>query len=109
MDAENISEHGGPIVTPLPPADVAPSAVFASLIAAVMALLARFLLNVSTPAEIFGDRLTRFIPLPVFSRLLEVFGTSAKHIYFGGVLFIEVLITAIAGLLYYYLRMRLMP
>jgi DMSO/TMAO reductase YedYZ molybdopterin-dependent catalytic subunit len=109
MDAENMSEQGGPIVTPLPPGEVAPSAVFASLIAVLLALLARFLLNVSTPAEIFGDRLTRFIPLPVFSQLLQVFGTSAKHIYFGGVLFVEVILTAAAGLLYYYLRMRLVP
>src|SRR5215469_6183905 len=109
MDAANISGHGDPIVKPLQPADVVPSAVFASLIAVLMALLARFLVNVSTPAEIFGDRLTRFIPLPVFSQLLQVFGTSAKHIYFGGVLLVEVVLTAIAGLLYYYLRMRLVP
>ena len=109
MDSENISEHGNLLVTPLPPADVAPNAVFASLIAVLMALLARFLLNVSTPAEIFGDRLTRFIPLPIFSRLLNLFGTGTKHIYFGGLLLTEALLTAVAGIAYYYLRMRLLP
>src|SRR5579883_2566896 len=63
---------------------VTQSAIISSIIAVLMALLARFLLNISTPAEIFGDRLTRFIPLPVFSQMLNLFGTSTKHLYFGG-------------------------
>ncbi len=91
------------------PAEVVESSIAASLIAVAMALLARFLLNVSTPAEVFGDRLTRFIPLPVFSRLLGLFGGNAKHFYFGGLLLTEALVTALAGVLYFYLRMRVLP
>src|SRR5215472_1346037 len=77
-------------------------AIIAGFISVGTALLARFFLNISTPAEVFGDRLTPLIPLPVFEHLLSFFGSSAKHIYFGGLLLIEVLVTAAAGVLYWY-------
>ena len=89
-------------------AELVQDAVIAGLISVGTALLARFFLNISTPAEIFGDRLTPLIPLPIFEHLLSFFGSNAKHIYFGGLLFIEALVTAAAGVLYWYLRQRLL-
>src|SRR5215469_3729371 len=89
-------------------AELVQYAVIAGLISVGTALLARFFLNVSTPAEVFGDRLTPLIPLPIFEHLLSLFGPSAKHIYFGGLLLVEALVTAAAGILYWYLRQRLL-
>jgi DMSO/TMAO reductase YedYZ molybdopterin-dependent catalytic subunit len=89
-------------------AELVQDAVIAGLISVGTALLARFFLNISTPAEIFGDRLTPFIPLPIFEHLLSFFGSNAKHIYFGGLLFVEALVTTAAGVLYWYLRQRLL-
>jgi DMSO/TMAO reductase YedYZ molybdopterin-dependent catalytic subunit len=80
--------------------------LIASALGAVVSLLARFVFGVLTPAEIFGDRLTVFIPLPLFSELLSAFGPNAKHLYYGGVLVLEVLLTALAGTVYVLLRRR---
>ena len=109
MNTESASPGANSDSSPFLAAEVIESAVVASIIAVAIALLARFILNISTPAEIFGDRLTRFIPVPVFSRLLDLFGGNAKHFYFGGLLVFEVLATALAGVLYFYLRERLLP
>jgi DMSO/TMAO reductase YedYZ molybdopterin-dependent catalytic subunit len=68
------------------------------------ALLARAVLGILTPAEIFGDRITVLIPLPVFSQLLGFFGTSAKHWFFVSLLVGEAVLTALAGVLYLALR-----
>jgi DMSO/TMAO reductase YedYZ molybdopterin-dependent catalytic subunit len=88
-------------------AELVQDSIIAGLISVGTALLARFILNISTPAEIFGDRLTPLIPLPIFEHLLSFFGSNAKHIYFGGLLLVEGLVTAAAGVLYWYLRQRL--
>jgi DMSO/TMAO reductase YedYZ molybdopterin-dependent catalytic subunit len=88
-------------------AELVQDSIIAGLISVGTALLARLILNISTPAEIFGDRLTPLIPLPIFEHLLSFFGSSAKHIYFGGLLLVEGLVTAAAGVLYWYLRQRL--
>jgi DMSO/TMAO reductase YedYZ molybdopterin-dependent catalytic subunit len=90
-------------------AELVQDAIIAGLISVGTALLARFLLNISTPAEVFGDRLTPLIPLPIFEHLLSFFGSSAKHLYFGGLLLVEALVTAAAGVLYWYLRQRFVP
>jgi DMSO/TMAO reductase YedYZ molybdopterin-dependent catalytic subunit len=95
-----------------PPATVPPSvpdelvlnSVVAGLISVAVALLARFLLNISTPAELFGDRLIQLVPLPIFSHVLDLFGHSAKHIYFGGLLLAEAVAVAVAGVVYWRLR-----
>jgi DMSO/TMAO reductase YedYZ molybdopterin-dependent catalytic subunit len=85
--------------------------VFGSaLIAAAAGLLAAFVLRsvlgLSMPAEIFGDRLTQLIPLPVFSALLNAFGANAKHLYLAGVLVGQGLLTALFGSAYYWARIR---
>ncbi|HEX6121642.1 MAG TPA: molybdopterin-dependent oxidoreductase, partial [Ktedonobacterales bacterium] len=79
--------------------------VFGSaLIAAAAGLLAAFVVRsvvgLATPAEIFGDRITQLIPLPVFSALLAAFGANAKHLYLAGLLVGEALLTAAFGTLY---------
>lgn len=79
-------------------------ALIAGAVATVAALILRLVFNVSTPAEVFGDRVTVLIPLPVFSALLGLFGPSAKHLFFVGLLLGEWFCTALAGLLYLRLR-----
>jgi DMSO/TMAO reductase YedYZ molybdopterin-dependent catalytic subunit len=85
---------------------VAQPALFAASLSLLVALLARFLLGRLTPAEVFSDRLTTLIPLPVFSRLLETFGPNAKHLFFGVLLLGEGALTAAAGCAYWYGRER---
>ena len=75
-------------------------ALVASALGSVLSVFGRLFLGIMTPAEIFGDRLTAFVPLPIFSSLLTLFGTNAKHLYYGGVLVLEVLLTAVAGTVY---------
>src|SRR5215831_11120421 len=88
-------------------AELVRDGIIAGLISVGTALLARLILNISTPAEIFGDRLTPLIPLPIFEHLLSFLGSSAKHIYFVVLLFVEALVTAAAGILYWFLRQRI--
>ena len=82
-------------------------ALFAASLSLFVALMARFLLGLLTPAEVFSDRLTTLIPLPIFSRLLDTFGPNAKHIFFGILLLGEGVLTAVAGCAYWYVRQRL--
>ncbi|HKV84835.1 MAG TPA: hypothetical protein VJN88_09775, partial [Ktedonobacterales bacterium] len=77
------------------------SALLASAIATVAALLLRLLTGLPTPAELFGDRITILIPLPIFSRLLQLFGPNAKHVFFVTLVLGEFVLTALAGALYY--------
>ncbi|MGH2484711.1 MAG: hypothetical protein ACRDHE_01735, partial [Ktedonobacterales bacterium] len=85
-------------------------ALLASAIATVAALLLRLLTGLPTPAELFGDRITILIPLPIFSRLLQLFGPNAKHVFFVTLVLGEFVLTALAGTLYraagMYLRKR---
>lgn len=81
--------------------------LIAGALAAVAALLLRIVLNVPTPAEVYGDRLTVLLPLPLFSTLLGLFGPSAKHLYFVGLIVAEWLCTSLAGLVYLELRAAL--
>ena len=59
------------------------STLLAATAGVAASLAARFALGLLTPAEIFGDRLTALIPLPAFSRLLELLGSNAKHVFYA--------------------------
>jgi DMSO/TMAO reductase YedYZ molybdopterin-dependent catalytic subunit len=91
----------------LPRASVLISASWATTAAILVMLAARYLFGIATPAETFGDRITTRIPLPLFSELLTIFGTNAKHFFYIGLLVGEGVLTTIAGLLYWLLRQRL--
>ncbi|WIG57596.1 MAG: hypothetical protein OJF49_000341 [Ktedonobacterales bacterium] len=84
------------------------SALVGAACGAVAALVARYFVGIPTSAELFGDRLTALVPLPLFETLLRIFGSNAKHFYFGGVLIGQCLLTAVAGTLYWLGRVRLM-
>ena len=70
------------------------NALLAATGGVALMLAARAFLNITTPAELLGDRLTAIIPLGVFSALLAFFGSNAKHIYFGGLLIAQGIATA---------------
>ena len=76
------------------------AAVVAAAAATVTALLLRLFTGLPTPAELFGDRMTALIPLPVFSALLGVFGSNAKHVFFVALVAGEFALTALFGVLY---------
>lgn len=76
------------------------ASVIAAACATVVALLLRLFSGLLTPAELFGDRITILIPLPVFSRLLSLFGPSAKHVFFVSLEIGEFALTALAGVAY---------
>lgn len=84
----------------------------AALLAAAFALAVTFVaqvwLGILSPAQIFGDRLTALIPLPIFSRFLAFFGSNAKHIYFLTLMLGEGALTILVGLLYLRLRVRIL-
>ncbi|HEX6796600.1 MAG TPA: hypothetical protein VF116_02665, partial [Ktedonobacterales bacterium] len=84
----------------------------AALVAAALGLLAslaaRYILGIASPAELFGDRLTVLVPLPIFERLLAIFGSNAKHLYFGGVVVAQGVLTALVGAFYWTLRDRVL-
>lgn len=86
------------------------NALLASALATVAALLLRLLTGLPTPAELFGDRITILIPVPIFSRLLQLFGPNAKHVFFVTLVIGQFVLTALAGALYaaagMYLRKR---
>jgi DMSO/TMAO reductase YedYZ molybdopterin-dependent catalytic subunit len=105
------NRDGRPAALDRPPGGVAvvlQPALFAASLALFVLLLARFLAGVLTPAEVFSDRLTTLIPLPIFARLLDTFGPNAKHLFFGVLLLGEGVLTAAAGCAYWYLRQRLL-
>src|SRR5579884_3185420 len=79
-------------------------AVLAGAGSIVAAILVRVLLGVPTPAELFGDRITVMIPLPLFTALLGVFGSNAKHLFFLGLLVGEGALAAMLGILYWNVR-----
>src|SRR5579862_8238656 len=89
------------------PRTLAGQSIGAALVAAsvgmVTALLGRYFVPsviVTTPAEQFGDQFTALIPLPIFEALLNTFDGNAKHIYVGGVIVVEALLTAAVGIAY---------
>ena len=45
-------------------------------------LVVRVVVGLATPAELYGDALTRVMPLDLFSALLTFFGRNAKHIFY---------------------------
>ncbi|HST88934.1 MAG TPA: molybdopterin-dependent oxidoreductase [Ktedonobacterales bacterium] len=94
--------------TPPPPATprvaIWPAAIGAGLAAMIAALLVRFVFGILSPAEIFGDRFTALLPLPIFARLLTLFGPSTKHIYYGALLLGQGALTALLAVAYWRLR-----
>ncbi|HEU5439042.1 MAG TPA: molybdopterin-dependent oxidoreductase [Ktedonobacterales bacterium] len=103
---------GKPVVSVRRWADLGVGVRFgAAVLAVVCGLLAglgaRYFFGIVTPAELFGDRLTALVPLPLFERLLATFGSNAKHLYFGAVVVGEGVLTALVGTLYWPLRGRL--
>ncbi len=94
----------GPVLLWAPVRRTFGPALVASAISVVLAYGARLLFGIPTSAEVLGDRLTLLIPLPVFSRLLSIFGSSAKHWYFGMLTIAGMLLTAGIGSLYYSMR-----
>src|SRR5262249_3879612 len=76
----------------------------ATALALLVALGLRFTIGLPTPAELFSDRITVLIPLPLFSRLLELFGHNAKHWFYGALLLGEGLLTLVAGVAYVWQR-----
>jgi DMSO/TMAO reductase YedYZ molybdopterin-dependent catalytic subunit len=79
-------------------------AMIAAALAVGAALLARFVLQITTPAEVFAESLIRYIPLPIFSWLVGNLGPGAKHLFFGMVLIGAGVVAALVGLLYCELR-----
>jgi DMSO/TMAO reductase YedYZ molybdopterin-dependent catalytic subunit len=49
-------------------------------------LVARLVVGIPTPAELFGDQITVLIPLNVFSTLLQTFGHDAKTLFYASVI-----------------------
>lgn len=86
-----------------------PAAIGAGLAAVIAALLVRFVFGILSPAEVFGDRFTALLPLPIFARLLTLFGPNTKHIYYGALLLGQGLLTALLAAAYWRLRARLRP
>jgi DMSO/TMAO reductase YedYZ molybdopterin-dependent catalytic subunit len=79
-------------------------ALIAGALAMGAALLARFVLQITTPAEVYAEALIRFVPLTIFSWLLGTLGPGAKHLFFGVVLIDAGIFGAAIGLLYCALR-----
>ena len=106
--SSNSTESMSPATPPAAPhIAIWPAAVGAGLAAIIAALLARFVFGILSPAEIFGDRFTALLPLPVFARLLTLFGTGTKHIYYGALLLGQGALTALLAVAYWRLRVRL--
>ena len=79
-------------------------ALIAGALAAGVALLARLILQITTPAEVYAEALIRFIPLSVFSWFVGALGPNAKHLFFGGTLVAAGVLAAALGVLYCALR-----
>jgi DMSO/TMAO reductase YedYZ molybdopterin-dependent catalytic subunit len=78
--------------------------LIAAALAMGAALLARFVLQITTPAEVYAEALIRFVPLSIFSWLLGTLGPGAKHLFFGVVFIGAGVVAAATGLLYCALR-----
>lgn len=59
------------------------------------------LFGLQTAAAVFGERLTVYIPLPLFAAMLSTLGPNAKHLYYIGVLIGQGLLTALVGIAYW--------
>lgn len=83
-------------------------ALIAGALAAGAALLARLILQITTPAEVYAEALIRFIPLSLFSTLVGTLGPNAKHLFFGGVLVAAAILAAALGVVYCALRIAIL-
>lgn len=64
-------------------------------------LIARLIVGIPTPAELFGDQLTVLIPLDVFSTLLQLFGHSAKSLFYASLVLAQGVSMALLASAYY--------
>ncbi len=84
------------------------AALLAVTFAMAVTFIAQAWLGIISPAQIFGDRLTALIPLPIFERFLTLLGSNAKHLYFVTLMLGEGALTVLVGLLYVRVRVRLL-
>jgi DMSO/TMAO reductase YedYZ molybdopterin-dependent catalytic subunit len=82
------------------------AALLAAAFALVVTIVAQMWLGIVSPAQIFGDRLTVLMPLPIFSQFLTLFGSNAKHLYFFALILGEGALTVLVALLYLRVRAR---
>jgi DMSO/TMAO reductase YedYZ molybdopterin-dependent catalytic subunit len=79
-----------------------------ALIAAAASLVAMFagriVLGIPTPPELYGDRLTLLVPLPLFAAILGLFGTNTKHLFFYSLVAGFGVLAALLGVAYWNLR-----
>lgn len=106
--SENASAVGGRAQKPAMRLQTLRAALLAVTFALAVTFVAQAWLGIISPAQIFGDRLTALIPLPIFERFLTLFGSNAKHLYFVTLLLGEGALTVLVGLLYVRLRVRLL-
>ena len=69
----------------------------ASALAALVMLILRVALDSPSLAELIADRTTLIVPLPLFQAVLELLGSAAKRLFFGGVLLGMVLFGGLLG------------
>ena len=69
----------------------------AGALAVLVMLVLRLALDSPSLAELLADRITYFVPLPLFQAVLEVLGPAAKRLYFGAVLVGMVLFGGLLG------------
>ncbi len=79
-------------------------ALTAATVGVAAMLLARAVLGLATPAELFGDRLTVLIPLDVFSAFLSVLGHDAKYLFYVGLVIAQGVATALGIAVYWGIR-----
>ena len=80
-------------------------ALLAASLGVVAMFVARYLLLIPTPPELFGDRATVLIPVNLFSALLQTFGSNTKHIFFAALVIGTALLAVIFGVAYWAARL----
>lgn len=77
------------------------SGFFAGLGAGALAVLVmlalRLVLDTPSLAELIADRITFFVPLPLFQAVLELLGAAAKRLFFGSVVLGMILVAGLLG------------
>jgi DMSO/TMAO reductase YedYZ molybdopterin-dependent catalytic subunit len=71
----------------------------AGALAAVIMLVLRLALNSPSLAELLADRITFFVPLPLFEMTLQLLGAAAKRLFFGAVVVGMILMGGLLGAL----------
>src|SRR5918912_1579856 len=69
----------------------------AGALAALLMLALRVALDSPSLAELLADRLTFFIPLPLFDAIIRLLGPTAKRLFFASILVGMILIGGLLG------------